>query len=120
MIDMPKCYHCKRDTITFKERYSDLIGKCETYKKKKVSRAERKTKWDLWKKTQAMLRKRNSINYQKWDLYTSESSEEEPKTDPIVPENDPTFKAMEKDINDRAEKRKKDKKIADSYKQKGN
>lgn len=52
-----------------------------------------------------MLWKKSSTNYSKWDYYTTEESEEEEKGDPIVPEDDPQFKAMEMDINERAKKR---------------
>jgi len=51
VIDMPKCYHCKRDTVTFKERYAELVVKCDEYKKSKIKRVDRKAKWELWKKT---------------------------------------------------------------------
>lgn len=67
-----------------------------------------------------MLWKKTSTNYSKWDNFTDEESEPEPKVDPIVPENDPAFKAMEMDINKRAADRKTEGKIAESYKDKGN
>lgn len=68
-----------------------------------------------------MLWKKTATNYSKWDYYTS-SSEEEDLTgqEPIVPSDDPQFKALEKDINDRGKRRKADKKIAEEYKEKGN
>ena len=47
-----------------------------------------------------MVLTKTSTNYKKWEYYTS-SEEEEPEGDPIVPENDPTFKAMEADIKER-------------------
>lgn len=46
-----------------------------------------------------MLWKKTSTNYSKWDYYTTEESEPEPEVDPIVPENDPNFKAMEMDMD---------------------
>ena len=49
-----------------------------------------------------------------------ESSEEEIETEPIVPKNDPAFQAMERDFEDRAQRRRKAKKIATELKDKGN
>lgn len=46
-----------------------------------------------------MLWKKTSTNYSKWDFFTSSSEEEEVKTDPIVPKNDPNFQALEMDMN---------------------
>lgn len=37
---------------------------------------------------------KTSTNYNKWDMFESSEESEEEK-DPIVPENDPQFKAME-------------------------
>jgi hypothetical protein len=54
-------------------------------------------KWEMWQKTKAMLWKKNSNNYNKWDYFVSES-EEEPDKEPIVPKNDPNFKALEMDM----------------------
>ena len=51
----------------------------------------------MWQKTKAMLWKKNSNNYNKWDYFVSES-EEEPDKEPIVPKNDPNFKALEMDM----------------------
>lgn len=45
-----------------------------------------------------MVWKKTSTNYSKWDYYTSESDSEPENSDPIVPKNDPNFKALEMDI----------------------
>ncbi len=55
-----------------------------------------------------MLWKKTSTNYSKWDNFTSSSEEEDEKNDPIVPKNDPNFRALEMDIEQRAKKRKED------------
>ena len=68
-----------------------------------------------------MFYKKTSTNYRKWDVF--ESSEEEINEDdqePIVPENDPAFKAMEQDFEDRGKRRRRDKKKAVAFKDKGN
>ena len=54
----------------------------------------RRAKWENWKKTQAMFYCKTSTNYNKWDMFESDSEEKEEEA-PIVPENDPQFKAME-------------------------
>lgn len=61
---------------------------------------------------------KTSTNYNKWDMFESEESEEE--KDPIVPKNDPQFKAMEQDFADRAVRRARDRKAAEALKVKGN
>lgn len=62
--------------MTYEERYAELSVKVVDYKKNKTKREERKKKWDLWKKTKAMVWKKSSTNYSKWDVYTSESDSE--------------------------------------------
>jgi hypothetical protein len=61
----------------------------------------------MWKKTQAMLWKKTSNNYTKWDYFT-DSSEEEIETEPILPKDDPNFKALEMDLNERKKRQEKD------------
>jgi archaellum component FlaD/FlaE len=91
-----KCTHCGRETITYEERYAELRDKLEEHKVKQANKKERRSRWENWQKTQAMFYKKTSTNYKKWDVF--ESSEEEVNSEdqePIVPENDPAFKAME-------------------------
>ncbi len=47
----------------------------DSYKKRKAAHADRKHKWNMWKKTEAMLWKKTSTHYTKWDNYTSSESE---------------------------------------------
>lgn len=54
-------------------------------------------KWDMWQKTKAMLWKKTSNSYDKWDYFISDS-EEEPEQEPILPKDDPNFKALERDM----------------------
>lgn len=43
-----------------------------------------------------MFYKKTSTNYAKWDMFESDTeSDHSEDRDPIVPENDPQFKAME-------------------------
>ncbi len=67
-----------------------------------------------------MLWKKTSINYSKWNNYTSSSDEEKIEPEPIVPKNDPNFQALEKDMKDRNKKRQEGRKKAEELKQKGN
>ena len=47
-------------------------------------------------------------------MFESDSEEKDPDDDkPIVPENDPQFKAMEQDFADRSQRRKRDRKLAE-------
>jgi hypothetical protein len=92
------------------------LKKLETYKKDKATRQERQKKWDLWKKTQAMLWRKTSNNYSKWDYFTDSEEEEDKNAEPILPKNDPNFMAMEKDMQDRKKKIETDQKAADVLK----
>ena len=100
----------------------ELRGKLEEHKVKKAKQMQRRAKWDNWKKTQEMFYKKTSTNYAKWDCFESDSEDEIPEDEkePIVPENDPAFKAMEADFNDRAKKRRRNRKEANRLKDLGN
>ena len=73
---------------------ADLREKLEEYKAKKAKKMTRRAKWENWKKTQSMFYCKTSTNYNKWDMFESDETDEEEK-DPIVPKDDPQFKAME-------------------------
>lgn len=99
----------------------ELRGKLAEYKEKQKRKIERKGKWENWKKTQALFYKKTSTNYKKWEFFDSGSeSEKEDDSDPILPRNDPTFRAMEADMLDRRKKRQRDAKEANEFKEKGN
>ncbi|KRW98118.1 Armadillo-type fold [Pseudocohnilembus persalinus] len=119
-LPTPVCVHCGKDTQTMEQRKQYLLGKVEEYQKNKTRKQERKVKWDLWKKTQAMVWKKTATNYSKWDYFTSSEEEGEEDEEPIVPKDDPQFQAMEMDLQKRAKDKAERKKKADSYKQKGN
>ena len=69
----------------------------DDYKQKKRRREEKKRKWQMWQKTKSMLWKKTSNNYDKWEYFVSES-EEQAEQQPILPKNDPNFKALENDM----------------------
>ncbi len=96
-----------------------MKSKVGDFKKKKQSREERKKKWENWKKTEAIFWKKTSTNYSKWDYFTSSSEEEEDK-EPILPRHDPNFLALEKDVEERAARRRAEKKSATILKDEGN
>ena len=96
-----------------------LKSKVEQMKERKKTKMERKSKFDLWIKTQALFYRKTSTNYKKWEYFESDSTSEDSK-EPILPENDPGFKAMEADMNDRKKKRIRDKKEANVLREQGN
>jgi tetratricopeptide (TPR) repeat protein len=68
-----------------------------------------------------MFYKKTSTNYKKWDFFIdSEDELENEDTDPIVPDDDPNFKAMEMDMRERQKARNRDKKEALILKDRGN
>ena len=93
--------------------------KLEELKERKRVKKERKSKFDLWVKTQSMFYKKTSCNYKKWEHFESDSTSSDNK-EPIVPDHDPAFKAMEADFNDRKKKRKRDEREALECKERGN
>ena len=99
---------------------TELKGKLEEYKARVVRKKERKAKWENWKKTQALIYKKTSTSYQKWDTFESDSDEDKEDSDPILPRHDPNFLAMEHEMMDRRKKRLRDKKEAEELKVKGN
>jgi tetratricopeptide (TPR) repeat protein len=96
-----------------------LKEKIEELKERKKLKKERKLKWENWVKTQALFYKKTSTNYKKWECFESDSTSSDSK-EPILPEHDPNFKAMEADIKDRAKKRRREAKEANECKERGN
>jgi tetratricopeptide (TPR) repeat protein len=97
-----------------------LKTKVEEYKEKKAKKIVRKAKWDNWRKTQEMFYKKTSTNYNKWDMFESDEESEKEDDEPIVPKDDPQFKAMEADFEERGKRRKRDRLLAEECKDKGN
>ena len=123
LIKIEKCTRCGAETIAQKERREILLKKVEEYKNLKNRRAERKKKWELWKKTEAMNYKKTATNYEKWEVLTeseNEIEEMEKNQEPIVPEDDPKFAALKKDLDDRKAKLSAKAKQSDELKEKGN
>lgn len=123
LIDIQNCYHCQYKTISQKERRAELLEKVEEYKKMKNRKAERKKRWELWKKTESMNHKKTSTNYEKWELLTDsedEFEELEKNSKPVVPENDPKFAALKKDMDERQTRINIKRKESDKLKQSGN
>lgn len=88
---------------------------------KKVKKMERKNKWENWKKTLAMTHRKTTTNYKKWDFFESgDDTEEEDNSEPVLPRDDPNFRAMEADMLDRRKRRMREKKEAEELKEKGN
>ena len=67
---------------------TSLRGQLEDYQKKVSRKKMRRAKWENWKKTQAMFYCKTSTNYNKWDMFESDSEEKE-EEEPVLPENDP-------------------------------
>jgi tetratricopeptide (TPR) repeat protein len=68
-----------------------------------------------------MTHKKTSTNYKKWDFFESgDDDSEDDNSDPILPRDDPNFRAMEADMLDRKKRRLRDRKEAEELKEKGN
>lgn len=123
VVEMPKCTRCQQDTVSQAERREELKGLVEKYKEAKSRKQERKKKWELWQKTQAIFWKKTSTNYEKWEYFTDSEDEferAEKEAAPVLPENDPGFRAMQDDLNQRAFNRRQRAREAQELKQKAN
>ncbi len=87
------------------KRRAELLVKLDEYNQRKLRRQERRKKWEMWKKTKAIFWKKMDTNYSKWDYFTDSESTTEEEKEPIVPEEDPAFKAMKYDMDKRAHNR---------------
>ena len=66
-----------------------------------------------------MFYSKTSTNYKKWEYFVSDSESDEEK-EPVLPEDNPEFKAMEADMLDRKKRRIRDTKEAMVLKDRGN
>lgn len=118
-IEVEACTRCTKPTITSEQRREELLTKVEAYKQERALKANKKFRWENWKKTQAMLYRKTSTNYKKWDFFVEDESDEE-KLDFVPPADDPNFQALEQDFKQRAQKRKLDLQRATELKDQGN
>ena len=95
------------------------MGKLEEHKKGVAKKKNRRAKWENWKKTQALFYCKTSTNYNKWDMFESETDSEK-EDEPILPRHDPQFLAMEQDFKDRNQRRRRERGLAEGLKDKGN
>ncbi len=119
MILMPKCTQCGKETVTREQRMKELEAKLGEYKNSKATKKMRRVKWQNWLKTQAIRYSKMSTSYLKWDYFESDSSDEEKNPDPIVPD-DPNVKMLERDIEERAKRRRENRKQSEELKARGN
>lgn len=114
-----KCSRCQGDLMSQPDRRAELLGKCEVFREAKVKHQWRKDKWLRWKKSQTMLGKSRYINYKAWEYWEPDTDTED-EGEPIVPKDDPQFKAMEADMKQRNNKRVERAKTGERCKQRGN
>ncbi|CEM30066.1 unnamed protein product [Vitrella brassicaformis CCMP3155] len=116
-----QCRRCGRQLMSRAARHAELHAKVEQLKEDKAQHLSRKDRWLRWKKSQELLGRGKSINYTKWDYWEPESDEDDQDTGPpIVPEDDPNFKALEKEMTASATKRSDRWKTAEQCRLRGN
>jgi len=52
-----------------------------------------------------MIYTKTSTNYKKWEYFEPSSDSDKPESEPVLPKDDPNFKAMEKDMLERKKRR---------------
>lgn len=67
-----------------------------------------------------MFYKKTSTNYKKWENFEPDSDSAKEEPEPILPKDDPNFKAMEYDMMERKKQRLRDTKEANQLKEEGN
>lgn len=123
VMDTPQCRRCGKPTVPAAERRQELLAKVSEYKDAKLRKQERKKKWELWQKTKAMFWKKTATNYEKWEYFTDSEDEFEKlekEAPPVLPENDPNFRALQADLEQRASNRRQRAKEANELKLKAN
>jgi tetratricopeptide (TPR) repeat protein len=123
IFETPVCVRCQKPTIPMAERRKELLEKVEEFKDAKMRKQDRKKKWELWQKTKAIFWKKTATNYEKWDYFTdSEDEFEKLEKDapPVLPDNDPNFRALQADLEQRSHNRKQRAKEANELKVKAN
>ena len=121
--ELDYCTHCKKQLITREERMKILKEKVEILKEQKKKKKFRRMKYDNWIKSQGEIHildaaKHGPTNYSKWDMYESESDEDEKQ--PILPRHDPNFIALEKSMNDDMKRREISQRKSLKFKDEGN
>eukprot|EP00742_Colponemidia_sp_Colp-10_P004996 GILJ01005337.1.p1 GENE.GILJ01005337.1~~GILJ01005337.1.p1 ORF type:complete len:731 (-),score=151.77 GILJ01005337.1:181-2046(-) len=105
--------------MTKEERTAELAVKVEALKEERRLKKERRSKWEQWRKTKAIVRRNLPTDYNKWAYYEP-SDDEEDKEEFVPPANDPAFAALEKDIDERAKRRAEKQREATKHKEMGN
>ena len=121
--DLDECTHCHKKLITQEERHKILKQKLEVYKEKQKNKKFRKMKYNNWIKSHGEIKildasRHGPTNYTKWDMYESDSDEEE--KEPILPRHDPNFIALEKSMNADLKKKEESQRKSLKLKEEGN
>ena len=121
--EIDDCTHCHQKLITREERHKILKQKLEVYKEKQKKKKFRKMKYNNWIKSHGEIKildasRHGPTNYTKWDMYESDSDEEEKQ--PILPRHDPNFIALEKSMNADLRKKEESQRKSLKLKEEGN
>jgi tetratricopeptide (TPR) repeat protein len=121
--EIDDCTHCHQKLITRDERHKALKQKLEVYKEKQKKKKFRKMKYNNWIKSHGEIKildasRHGPTNYTKWDMYESDSDEEEKQ--PILPRHDPNFIALEKSMNADLKKKEESQRKSLKLKEEGN
>lgn len=116
-----KCTRCKQSDkmMTPEQRREELMGKLDVLKADKAKHQFRKDKWLRWKKSQALLKRSKYINYKAWEYWEPDTDSDE-EGDPIVPKDNPEFRAMEMDMKQRRKKTSDRNRTAERCRERGN
>ena len=121
--DIEECTHCHKKLITRDERHKILKQKLEVFKEKQKRKKFRKMNYNNWIKSHGEIKildasRHGPTNYTKWDMYESDSDEEE--KEPILPKHDPNFIALEKSMNADLKKKEESQRKSLKLKEEGN
>ena len=120
--DLERCAKCNAPLQTAEERKENLMAKVQQYQQERANRAAGRERWKLWQETRSFKRAGAAEwqeNYQRWDVFENSSDEEDQLPDAPPPDT-PEFRAMEKDMDERAARKAEKRRIAEQLKEKGN
>eukprot|EP00388_Colpodella_angusta_P019266 GDKJ01048178.1.p1 GENE.GDKJ01048178.1~~GDKJ01048178.1.p1 ORF type:complete len:1240 (+),score=339.64 GDKJ01048178.1:29-3748(+) len=116
------CRRCGKKMMTRDERHQELRVLVEESRLERLRRKERRGRWERYQKEQSIKIKSSTSGptvYDKWRFWEPSEDEDE-KLGPILPKNNPEFRALEKDLDESMRKRVDRRKAAIKMKELGN
>lgn len=116
------CRRCGKQMMTRDERHQELRTLVEDSRVERLRRKERRARWETYRKEQQIKIKSSSSGptvYDKWRFWEPSEDEDE-QLGPVLPKDNPEFRALEKELDESMRKRVDRRKAAIKMKELGN